>query len=353
MDAVDRRAAALLGALAALVGLADGLAEALGLRWLQEVEWPTDLYAFGQLAPEPLDVAVVGSSRAHFGLPPSGLDVCLSARLGRPTRTVGLNRLTASAFTEDVLARDLLADTPPAVLLVEVAPETVNARHFEMDYNLSSGAAIRDVPDCLLDDPGLDRAAACARPLVRGVENLAQLLQRPLDDTAHLRWMMTQHGGGQYCYADAACRARNAAYDTSRAGRWEKRLETVIGSVRSTRFRDYTIDGGLNGERLRALARREEARGVEVVLVNLPVHEVYQREVPAEVYQSFLTWAEALATAEGATWVDLNTPARQHDRAAFLDPDHLDADGAEALTRGLCEGAVGDLLAARPAQNWK
>lgn len=344
MDAADRRAGAVLAWTLALVAGSAAVAHAGGLHWVQAVEWPTDLYTLGRLEAEPIDVAVVGTSRAHYGLPPSGLDVCLSDTLGRRTRSVGLNRLTASAYTEDIVARELLADTPPRVLVVEVAPETLNAHHFELEYNLASSMTATDVPECLATVRSLGRLATCARPAMRGVENIARLLARPFSDHAHITYMATYEGGGQYCYEDEACRARNQAYDRQASGRWDSRMATVIPHVRDERFDDYDIRTGLGADHFRALLDRERGRGVQVVVVNLPVASVYQAEVPTEVYAEFLRVMDEELTPRHIPFVDLNTPAAQRDRAAFLDPDHLNRVGAERVTRQLCEDTLAPLL---------
>lgn len=348
MDATDARAGAVAAWIAALLTGSAGVAEVGGLHWVQAVEWPTDLYTLGRLAgQEPIDVAVVGTSRSHYGLPPSGIDVCLSDALGRPTHTVGLNRLTASAYTEDLVARQLLADTPPRVLVVEVAPETLNAHHFELDYNLASSIEWPDMPECLGTVRTMSRVATCARPLTRGVENLAQLLARPLSDHAHITYMATYEGGGQYCYEDAACRARNAAYDKQASGRWDSRMATVIPEVRTRRFEDYTIREGLGIDHFRALLDRERGRGVHVVVVNLPVASVYQAEIPEAVQTEFEAVMREELQPRHIPFVDLNTPAAQKDRASFLDPDHLNRNGAERATRALCTEVLAPLLKAQ------
>lgn len=344
MDPTDRRAAAVLGWCALLVAACGVVASASGLHWLQAVEWPTDLYSLGRIDGEPLDVAVVGTSRSHYGLPPSGLDACLSETLGRPSRSVGLNRLTASAYTEDLVARDLLADSPPQVLVVEVAPETLNAHHFELDYNLASAARLQDVPECLATVRSPRRLSSCARPLFRGVENIAHLFARPWTEHDHIRWMATYAGGGQYCFDDDACRARNLAYDTQMAGRWQKRMDTLVPRVRAERFVDYTVDTGLNANHFRALLDRETARGVQVVVVNLPVAAAYQAQVPDDVYATYLAFLDAELGPRGVPLVDLNTPAWQDARALWLDPDHLNRLGAERLTQELCEVTLTALI---------
>lgn len=344
MDPTDRTGAAVLGWIALIVAVVGVVAQGTGLRWVQAVEWPTDLYTLAQLDPEPLDVAVVGTSRSHYGLPPSGLDHCLSDALGRDTRSVGLNRLTASAYTEDIVARDLLADTPPRVLVVEMAPETLNAHHFEGDYNLASSAGLQDVPECLASVRSPRQASRCARPLFRGVENIAHYLARPWSDHAHITWMARNARGGQYCYDDDACRARNAAYDARMAGRWQHRMDTLVPTVAGERFQDYDAREGLNADHLRTLLDRESARGVQIVVVNMPVAAAYQAEVPDSVYAEYLAALQDTLGPRGVPLVDFNTAAWQEDRALWLDPDHLNSEGAERLTRALCEETLAALL---------
>jgi hypothetical protein len=344
MDATDRRAGGIAGWIVALLLGFAFVADQRGLHWIQAVEWPTDLYTLGRLQAEPIDVAVVGTSRSHYGLPPSAIDLYLSRALGRRTRSVGLNRLTASAYTEDIVARELLTASPPKVLVVEVAPETLNAHHFEQDYNIGGSIQARDVPECLATARSTTRLATCSRPLFRGVENVAHLLARPFGDHAHITWMATYEGGGQYCYEDDACRARNAAYDERAQGRWQSRMDTVIPEVRAQRFTDYQIREGLGIDHFRALLDRETARGVHVVVVNLPVAAVYQAEVPEAVYAEFLSVMHDELHPRGVPFVDLNTPAMQADRDAFLDPDHLNRVGAERITRALCEGTIAGLV---------
>jgi hypothetical protein len=329
--------------LTVLLALAHGLSATLGLKYVQEVEWPTDLYALQQLDGPAPDVAIVGSSRAHYGLPPSALDHCLGERLGRPTETVAANRLAASLYAADIVARDLFSGRrAPKVLVVEVAPESLNANHFELDYNVASSADLADIPECVAD--GGPSWTACARPLVRGVENIAFYLHRPWTDHRHVEWMALYHGGGQYCYDDDACLARNAAYDGAHAERWQTRVDRVLPHVRRERFRDYAVGTGLPSAHFVALLDRARADGARVVVVNMPVSATYAAEIPDEATEAFSAWVTATAAEHGARYVDFDVPAWREQRELFLDPDHLDAEGALRLSRALCDALVGDAL---------
>lgn len=344
-DPVSRRGLHVVAWIGLYLLFAGALSRAFGLHWVQEVEWPTDLFAMGTVRRgAPVDVGIVGSSRSHYGLAPTAIDACLGRALGRPTQTLAANRLAASLYAADIVARELFSgERQPRVLVVEVAPESLNANHFELDYNVAASAQLPDVPECVAAAvSGPPSLAACARPLGRGVENLAFLLHRPLTEHDHITWMALYAGGGQYCFGTPACAARNAAYDERHQGRWQTRVERVLPKVRRERFVDYTLDGGLPARHFEALLERARAQGVAVLVVNLPVSATYQAEVPAEAYAAFLAWVPRTVAAHGGRFLDLNEPAWQA-RELYVDPDHLDAGGAEALSARVCEELVGAL----------
>ena len=347
LDATDRRALAIVAWIAALVGFADVLSARLGLKYVQEVEWPTDLYALQQVhrGTRP-DVAIIGSSRAHYGLSPSAIDLCLSDALGRRTETLAANRLTASTYATDIVARDVFGGpAAPRAFVVEVAPESLHAHHFELDYNVASTAAIQDIPECaavaLTGPPAL---AACARPLLRGVENAAFLLHRGWTDTRHIEWMALYHDGGQYCFDDDACRARNQAYDDSHRGRWDARVAKVLPRVTAERFADYAVGTGLPSAHFVTLLDRARADGAVVFVVNMPVSALYHAQIPPEDQAAWLAWITPTIAAHGARFLDYDTPEWRDRRDLFLDPDHLNARGALLLSNAVCAALTADAL---------
>ena len=78
--------------------------------------------------------------------------------------------------------------------------------------------------------------------------------------------------------------------------------------------------------------------------IELPVSAEYQAEVPKEAYATFLARMNALSTQLAFQFVDANTVDWQGQRALFLDPDHLDADGAEKMAGSLCRDVLVPLL---------
>ncbi len=345
IDEVDRRGFAVLGWLLGILLVTGLFSRALGLHWVQEVEWPTDLYALGRLErPLPVDVGIVGSSRSHYGLAPTAVDACLALTAGRATTTVSANRLAASLYASDIVARELFSgERKPRALVVEVAPESLNANHFELDYNVASSAGLGDVSECIgaatFGPPSL---SGCARPLFRGVENIAFWLHRPLTEHRHITWMALYAGGGQYCFGTPACEARNADYDLRHQGRWKTRIDRVLPKVRTERFIDYTIEGGLPARHFVALLDRAKAEGVAVHVVNLPVSEVYQAEVPEAAYAEFLRWVPETTASHGGAFLDLNLPEWRV-REQYIDPDHLNASGAGKLSARVCAELAGSV----------
>lgn len=342
-DPIDQRAGAILLALALLLGLANVVSQQLHLKALQATEWPTDIYALQNIdRGVAVDVGVVGSSRTHYALPPSALDLCLSEKLGRPTETVAVNRMRASAYTIDISAREVFSHVgAPPVLIAEVAPESLNAYHFELDFSVSANADVEDMPACVSAAfrRGGPEFSSCARPLLRGVENIAFLLHRDWTDHRHIEWMATYHGGGQYCYEDEECLARNAAYDAENRGRWESRVANILPDIAPQRFANYQV-GGLPAAHFVAMLARAQRLGQALFVVNLPVHALYQARIPPEDYAAFMDWTRKMVAAYHAHFLDYNVAAWQQDREMFLDPDHLNSKGGRRLSEAVCAEVV-------------
>jgi hypothetical protein len=340
---VDLRAAAILGWCAVLITLALAVSDRLGLKYVQEIIWPTDLYAFQHIQTGPIDVAILGSSRTTFGLAPTALDPCLSRAVGRPVRSYNLARVFASMQTERIMARDLLVDERiPRIAVVEVAPEILSARHHEHTYNTATQAGLPEVPGCLRDARSGDDLVACARAPLRGVENIAWLLSGQYRDVDHLSWMMVHQRGGQFCYGSPECQEHNRIYADRLNRRWFFRMENVIPTLTADRFTGWRL-GGAAGQAMDDLIAEASTRGYRLVFLNMPVHGVYQERVPPEDYAEFLAYMQRISAESGAVFLDANTSEWQGARERFHDPDHLSASGTERLSGELCE-ALAPLL---------
>ena len=76
--------------------------------------------------------------------------------------------------------------------------------------------------------------------------------------------------------------------------------------------------------------------------MNLPVSLTYQEEVPGEAYAAYLAWVAPTTAAHGGRFLDVNTPEWQ-DRQEYIDPDHLNRDGALRLSTRLCDEVADSL----------
>jgi hypothetical protein len=341
-----RRGLAILAWLVAfLLALSIGT-RAAGMKYLQGVLWPSDLNAFRQLPTDtPIDVAVLGSSRASFDLPPSAIDRCLSEKLDRPTRTVNLARAFANSSTMRDVASDLLTGPrTPKVLLLALEAESLDAHNPQNAAYVGYQAELEDIPDSLLRADTLGQVFASFRPLVRGTESLAILLARRARIEARLRWMMIHWGGGQFCYGSDVCKATNRDVESSLRDGWAAVETHVLPMLATERFGRYEARTGRGRENLEALVREAQARGTKVAIVNVPLHARWMEAMPAAVYVEYLEVGNEIASQYGVPIYDANTPQRQQQRRDFVDGDHLTASAALDLVDRLCPELLVPLL---------
>lgn len=320
------------------------LTSARGLEWARRVAWPTDLYAFQQVDHGPIDVAVVGASRVSFGVPPTALDEELATRIGRATRSVNLSRDYASMFAERAIAHSLLRGrTLPRVAVVEVAPETVNSLHHRNESNMAQHVEFATMWSCFGAAETQEGWAGCTRPLFRGIERLANHFAGRVDYRTDIEWLLLFHGGGQYCYGSVQCDRYNETYERDPEGRWETRLARVKPKIRPQRYSRVRIGSGIAHDSLLGLCDWGKENGVEIVLLNMPVHRAYQSEIPADVYAEYLDYMAAIARDEEVLFLDANTADWWDRQDLFLDLDHLNHVGARSLATDVAD-AVAPLL---------
>lgn len=322
---------------AVVLALALLVSDALDLKYSQEIVWPTDLYAFQRIDTGPIDVALIGSSRTTFGLAPTAIDACLSEKLGRPTTTYNLARVFASMATERSVAEALLVGPRvPKLAVVEIAPEILADRHHEHTYNTAHEAGLSEVPTCLSMVRSADDLVACARPPLRGVENLAWLLSGERADINHLNWMMLHQRGGQFCFGSSVCQEHNQRFEGPLQNRWQMRVERVLPTLTEERFGDWQITDGQGHSALLGLLAAAREQGYDLLLVNMPVHQRYQDEIPPADYAAYLDYIEGFSAQHGVPIFDANTPQWNQARERFYDPDHLSSSGALRLSQELC-----------------
>jgi hypothetical protein len=344
-----------LATIAWCLGLALALALAvprLGLGHIQSVVWPADIHAFSQLPGGDVDVAILGSSRASFGLSPSALDRCLGEGLGRPTRTVNLARTFTTGFGAHRTWQTALAgDKRPRVLVLAVGPEFFDERNPQLPASLGQLATLGDLPQTLARVRSLDDLSGALRPLVRGIEVLPIALAHRDDEEAWLRWMMLHHGGGQFCFEDGdaqeGCRTNNRSVQTQLRNRWQTAVVDQLPGLAEVRYGDHTLGGGMVEAHTEALLAEARAADVPVLFVKLPLHRTWLDHTPDAVESAWSTHMERLGQREGVALHDAHTRRWITKRSLFIDPDHLGPKGSEALSDEVCRQSLLPLLAAQ------
>ncbi len=319
--------------------------DALGLKYVQGIIWPTDLHSYAlQQEQRALDVAILGSSRASFGLTPAVLDQCLGDRLERPTRTVSLARVFGTGHTMRPLYRDLLHDHPPKVLVLAIAPEALDDTNPKMATSIAGTASLSDVPRELAEARDLREGVAALRPVVRGAETLPFYLAGRHREEARLQWLMDHHGGGQWCAGSEACDAQNDDLEAVMRGRWDASMRTVLGAVRMQHFGAYVAGEGRVHRAMLDVIEAARADGARVAIVVMPLHEAFAAEIPAAARQRFAATLELLANEHGVAVYRPDVQRWARSRRAWVDPDHLARSASADLSRAVCRDVVHPLL---------
>ena len=326
----------------ALLGTGLGLVtEHIGLKYVQGVIWPTDLYTFQQMQTGPIDVVIFGSSRASFAISPSAVDACLEESLGRPTQSVNLARTFSTALNADIVVRDLLVDSRiPDFLVLGVGPEFFNEHNHQMAPSIATHASIQDIPQVLRHTTSLTGLSAALWPLVRGAESLALFLSGRHEAETQLRWMMMHHGGGQFCFGSAVCEENNQRIKGNLSHRWASATSTMLPRLYEERFANYEVGTGLVHDRMLSLIAWSERNDVQLVIVQLPLHDSFLRRIPPEVFEAEEAYLRMLSgehsilvhNAMGVSW------ARR--RSQYIDPDHLAPAASKLLSDDICRGVL-------------
>ena len=198
-----------------------------------------------------------------------------------------------------------------------------------MGHQGLSGDGLWEVWGMLADDRDLH--VLNLRPTSR-----AWLLSGERADINHLNWMMIHQRGGQFCFGSAVCEEHNRRFEGPLRNRWQMRIERILPTLTEERFGDWRIGAGQGHEALLELIAESRERGYDLLLVNMPVHQVYRDEIPPEDYAAYLDYITALSEEHGVPIFDANTPQWNHARDRFYDPDHLSSSGALLLSRALC-----------------
>ncbi|MFT4975626.1 MAG: hypothetical protein ACI8S6_001513 [Myxococcota bacterium] len=316
-----------------------------GLKYVQGVIWPSDIYAFQHGIEGPIDVAVLGSSRASFGISPDRMDACIAERSELSTQAVNLARTFATARTAEQLRSDLLGGArTPRVLVLAVGPEFFNEHNHQISESDAANLNLEEAPAALLRARGLRGVLGVLRPLTRGVENIAIFLTRRHETEAHLRWMMLHHGGGQYCYDTDACDDNNDRIGFVLKQRWDTVQQMLIPNVRQERFARFALGSGDVHEGLLDTLRWADEEGIAVVIVKSPLHRTFMEQIPLGVRKKYDAHLKALSQDHGVTVFTPDSARWLTTRSLYIDADHLSAIGSRKLTDELCKKVIAPLL---------
>ena len=335
--AVTRRGLAVI-AWALLVAVVSSLlVEQRGLRWVQGVVWPNDLYSFQQVEQGPVDVAILGSSRAAFGLVPASLDRCLTQELGRPIHSVNLARAFTTAYAADLMDEALLTGPrQPRVIVLVIEAELFDEHNPRLPVNVATVAGLADVPGALGTVSDLATFFAVLRPLARGPETLALYLSGRWDTKPWLRWLMLHHGGGLFCTGHEHCRTHNKALELSLSSWWNTVAAILLPKLGPERFPDYQAGGGSVERHTERLLARAERNGTQVVLVELPRLHEFERHIPPEVEPAYRAYLAGLLERHPLPYHAVTSGDWARQRTFYLDAEHLTAAGAHRATKELC-----------------
>ncbi len=321
-----------------------GVTEALGLKYAQRFQWPTDLLAFQHGGFEQIDVAILGSSRVGFGLPADGVADCLQSAVGREVTAVNLARMYSTVFSMEALAKDLLdGDYTPQVLVLGISPEALDDHNPKRALNVPFHADYDQLPSLLAQVRSWSDLVATVRVVARGPENLALFAAGAHDGPGRMRWLMLHEGGGQWCFGDEGCIELNERYRKRERGRWDLRMIDEIPHLAQTRFPDFQI-GGREAEALERLAIWSRERDVTLILVDLPVHRVFAAQIPDEIDALYRAWLDDFSERSGVQVLSgLGVRLLSH-RQNFIDPDHLAPRAARTFSASLCESGLAAML---------
>jgi hypothetical protein len=286
----------------------------------------------------PVDIAIVGDSRAHVGLSPG--------RLAAPEEPASSSTPVVYNFAADgtdalhhasfVLNGLLRGKVSPSVILWAPNPLSFNENR---KNNRIEQLALRDIP--LLFRCGapfetvLEIATAALFPPYRQRVVIKRLLTEFTDRAAWLP-VHVQTRLLKMVYAPLQTSREylqpEAGYAPFEIVRWSEAFER--GEREYTRQYDAARLCGVRLETSRAMLREARHAGVHVVIVELPIAPWFLKHLePRQFHQTWRSALQKIALEEGADFVcDADAVHRDEE---FGDPGHMCREAAEAYSRDL------------------
>lgn len=296
------------------------------------------LYQLDGLAP---DILFLGTSKVNRAVIPAVVEEGQGSVFCLGQRGMGLQ-------AQAIVLRDVLrTNGRPRLVVLEITPAMLNANHggFRdvLRFYASPSDLVRAVPR--LRTPAAWRAAG--QGVFRGMTSL------------YLRaWSRILHGGQERQLASIR-RLKGGRYDPVPPEGMQRLSDLTVGEQqdllgkireegRRSYMRHYEI-GGMATEGLEQIIRLTRRQGIGLVLFNPPVTRAYRRAMyrPDE-YARYLRYVEEISRREGIPFHDLDDGRLQLTPADFHDFGHLNAAGAEKVSRYMARDLLGPALESPP-----
>jgi hypothetical protein len=272
------------------------------------------------------DVLLLGSSRVQAGLSPSLLMNRVAAALGRRPRVLNLGLAGGAPQSNYWLLKNVIrADRPPALIIYGASEYEFNPNGpLGPDTNAAELATLADYRQAFPDPLGnvdgqltflLGRVWQLARYHSALHDTLADLVTP--DDPARPQPVEDEYG------------FLPLNHEMTRIDVRQMRA-TYLGP--RGYLRDYTVRG-YQAERFAQLLDLARARGIRVVVINMPItteHEAFLS--PAGAYAGYRTYLQTTSAAHGARFVDYNDHSLWQEPQDFADTHHLNRTGAKKLS---------------------
>jgi hypothetical protein len=360
-ESLKRRALALAAALAGILVLSHAVVEAADLRFMQPAadESIQTLDAF-RAADLRVDVALLGSSRVRRAFTVPVLERELSRSLGRPVTAFNLGLQAGNVVAAYVVARDLLAEERrPAMIVLGLGARSMSSNspryHRTIRHLLAPGDLLGPLGPRLTSATELGAVPLVA---IRAPSTLLLSWRELFENERHAA--ILARGGSVYEPDPTASgvelpvgEAQLGTLRRAAGGRAHLAALSERGAKRAALARQSLLVGfepaGRATVALDRLAALSRDRGVQLLVVNLPVDRSYATAAYERgEYGIYLEHVRAWCARESLSFVDANDGQFVPEPFLFEDGDHLSRVGATLFSRIMARDVLAPRLADAP-----
>jgi hypothetical protein len=272
--------------------------------------------------PTPIDVAILGSSRAEKGLSPSYLEKALTQKLGRPIHVVNFALMMEGRSMQYVIAKELMRNRPETKIILLAAVERDDLDHPAFRY-------LADAPDVLQSPLIVNRYY---------MQNAAVLPYRQLNfftQSLFPAWFNVSHAFRKdywgttfdptYGYRAPSGKFADPSH-TMPKDQLEKGSQQVLadqGGVYQPRSRKYLLSNPLEQFYARDIVAMAQQHCIETIFVYLP----FYKSPPHDYNESFY---KSLGPVLDATQLDV-------DPTLYMDEMHFNHNGVDRVSPWLSQ----------------